>query len=115
MKSFIITFLRVLKLFKLLNILILMFLYNIFIVIWFNHYFLDRKTKTNPAIGDMVKVLSPSFEGFFRAKIINIVENANLVFYIDFGNTEVVQSNYLFELSDDLNKKVNFNYNSLIT
>lgn len=73
--------------------------------------FSDRKLKTNPLLDDVVKVLSPTFEDFYRAKILNIGNNGDiLVFYIDFGNTEVVQSNNIFELSDDLKLKVIFNY-----
>lgn len=72
--------------------------------------FSDRKLKTNPNLDDIVKVLSPTFEDFYRAKIVNIGNNGEFnVFYIDFGNTEVVQSNNIFELSDDFKLKVIFN------
>lgn len=69
--------------------------------------YLDRKIKTNLAIGDIVKAFSPSFDGLFRAKILNIENNVGIhVSYIDFGNTEIIQSNFIFELSDELNIKV---------
>lgn len=71
--------------------------------------FSDRKLKTNPLLGDIVKVLSPTFEDFYRAKILSVENNSDFnVFYIDFGNTEVVQSNNIFELSDDFKIKVIF-------
>lgn len=35
----------------------------------------DRKIKTNLVIGDIVKVLSPLFRDYYKAKIINIVIN----------------------------------------
>lgn len=75
-------------------------------------HFSDRKLKKNPLSNDIVKVLSPTFQDFYRAKILNIEKNGDFnVFYIDFGNTEVVQSNNIFELSDDFKIKVIFNYN----
>lgn len=71
--------------------------------------FIDRKIKENPTIEDIVKVLSPSYKDFYRAKILNIGNNNDFhVFYIDFGNTEVVQSSDIFELSDELKIKVEF-------
>lgn len=73
----------------------------------FIHY-LDRKTKTNLVIGDIVKVFSPSFQGLYRAEIINIVDNTDFhVSYLDFGNTEIIQSSDIFELSDELKIEVN--------
>lgn len=67
---------------------------------------LDRNAKSNIVIGDIVKVFSHSFQGFYRAKITNI-DNINVyVFYIDFGNTETVQLDDIFELSDELKKEV---------
>lgn len=66
---------------------------------------LDRNAKSNIVIGDIVKVFSHSYEGFFRAKIINI-DNINVyVSYIDFGNTETVQLDDIFELTDELKEK----------
>jgi len=70
------------------------------------YFFLDRNTKINPAIGDIVKVFSNSFNDFYRAKILNINDNKFHVSYIDFGNTEFVSSNEIFELSDELKIKV---------
>ncbi|KAL4141977.1 hypothetical protein QTP88_004511 [Uroleucon formosanum] len=65
----------------------------------------DRNAKSNIVIGDIVKVFSHSFQGFYRAKITNI-DNINVyVFYIDFGNTETVQLDDIFELSDELKKE----------
>lgn len=77
--------------------------------IFLNNY-LDRKTKTNIVIGDIVKVFSPTFQELYRAKIIQNVDGVNFrVFYIDFGNTEVVESSNIFELSDNLESKVHYN------
>ncbi|VVC40574.1 Hypothetical protein CINCED_3A001375 [Cinara cedri] len=60
----------------------------------------------NLVIGDTVKVLSPSFEDLFRAKIVNIKDNGDCyVFYSDYGNTEVVSPSNIFQLSDNLKKK----------
>jgi len=71
-------------------------------------YNLDCKTKTDPVIGDIVNVFSPLYQSFYRAKIIRIVDNTDFhVFYIDFGNTEVVHLSDVFELSDTLKKEVN--------
>lgn len=69
-------------------------------------FFLDRNTKINPVIGDIVKVFSNSFNDFYRAKILDINNNKFHVSYIDFGNTEFVSSNEIFELSDELKIKV---------
>lgn len=67
---------------------------------------LDRVKIINPLIGDIVKVFSHSFNDFFRAKILNI-DNADFyVSYIDFGNTENVHLDQIFELSDELIKEV---------
>lgn len=68
--------------------------------------YLDREIKKHPAVGDIVKVLSPSFKDFFRAEIKNVINNDFHVSYIDFGNTEVVQSSNIFELSNELKKEV---------
>lgn len=67
----------------------------------------DRNTKPNPIIGDIVKVFSHSFQDFYRAKILNIDNNDFYVSYIDFGNTETVNSDDIFELSDELKKETN--------
>jgi len=68
---------------------------------------LDRKIKTNPAIGNIVKVFSPYFQDFYRAKILNIVNNNEFhVSYIDFGNVEIVHLNDIFELEHELSKEV---------
>lgn len=69
--------------------------------------YLDQKIKTNVVIGDIVKVSSPSFQELYRAKVLQIVDDVNFcVFYIDFGNTEVVKSSDIFELSDNLKTEV---------
>ncbi|XP_026818102.1 uncharacterized protein LOC113557019 isoform X2 [Rhopalosiphum maidis] len=65
----------------------------------------DRNAKVNPAIGDIVKVFSHLFSDFYRAKILDIDNNQFHVSYIDFGNTEIVSSNEIFELSDELKIK----------
>lgn len=66
----------------------------------------------NLTIGDIVKVFSPTFEDFYRAKIIDITNNGDCcVFYIDYGNTEVVSPSSVFQLSDNLKNNVNFNNN----
>jgi len=69
-------------------------------------FLLDRNAKVNPAIGDIVKVFSHLFSDFYRAKILDIDNNQFHVSYIDFGNTEIVSSNEIFELSDELKIKV---------
>jgi len=69
-------------------------------------FFLDRNTKINPVKGDIVKVFSNTFNDFYRAKILDINNNKFHVSYIDFGNTEFVSSNEIFELSDKLKIKV---------
>jgi len=69
-------------------------------------FLLDRIIKINPVVGDIVKVLSKSFGGLYRAKILNIDNNDFHVSYIDFGNTEIVHSSEIFELSDELKKEV---------
>lgn len=69
-------------------------------------HFSDHKTKTNAVIGDIVLMFSPSFQEFYRAKIINIKNIDFHVSFIDYGNTEVVKSSNIFDLSDDLKNKV---------
>lgn len=70
-------------------------------------YFLDRNTKSNLAVGDLVKVFSPKFQAFYRAKILNITDNAKFhVSYIDFGNEEIMESSDIFELPDELKLQV---------
>lgn len=70
-------------------------------------YYLDRKIKTNLALGDIVKAFSPSYEELYRAKVLNIENNGDIyVLFIDFGNTERIPSNYIYELSETLNIKV---------
>lgn len=71
---------------------------------------LDLKMKTNKIIGDFVKVNSPAYQQLRRAKIIDVKENSCFhVSYIDFGDSEVVHSRYIFELSTELNEKVTYN------
>lgn len=70
-------------------------------------YDLDREAKLNPVIGDIVKVFSPSLQSFYRAKIISITDNVNFnVFYIDFGNSELVKLSDIFKLSNELKVEV---------
>lgn len=72
-------------------------------------YFLDRNIKTNLKVGEIVKVKSPYFNDLNRAEVLKIVDNKDIhVFYIDFGSTEVVQKQDVFELSEDLKRKVIF-------
>lgn len=72
--------------------------------------FLDHNPKTNIVIGDIVKVLSPSFKDYYRAEIVSSENNDSFyVFYIDFGNKELVKSSDIVELEDNLRKKVLLN------
>jgi len=60
-------------------------------------------------VGNVVSVLSPYYDIQFRGKIIKRLNDGTYdVFYIDFGNTEVVQRQDVFELSEDLKRKVIF-------
>ncbi|XP_050441642.1 uncharacterized protein LOC126846351 isoform X4 [Adelges cooleyi] len=55
--------------------------------------------KTEPKVGEVYKVKSPSDNQFYRGKIISIDKNTSFeVFYIDFGNTENVKTSDIFEL-----------------
>lgn len=83
-------------------------LYNLY---YFFVICIDRKNKTNPAVGDIVKVFSPFHQEMYRALIEGVKGNFYQVFYMDFGNLEQVQSRDIFELSDDLKKEVSFNNN----
>lgn len=70
---------------------------------------LDCKIITNPVIGDVVKVFSSIYGYFYRAKILSSEgKNCFRVSYIDYGDIAVVESSYIFELSDDIKKKVIF-------
>lgn len=69
-------------------------------------YYIDHIAIRNPTVGDIVKVHSPSFREFFRAKIINIKNEKFHVVYIDFGSTEIIHLSDIFELSEELKKKV---------
>lgn len=71
---------------------------------------IDRKNKTCVVEGEIVKVFSPLYQRFYRAKIIFIINAEYQVFYIDFGQTEFVKLSDIFELSDNLKKKVNYIY-----
>lgn len=69
--------------------------------------YLDIKIKkTNVVIGDIVKVLSPSFDQLCRARVTNIENDNFYVSYIDFGNEEIIPLSNIFELSDELKKEV---------
>lgn len=57
-----------------------------------------------------MKVFSIIYNSTFRAKIIDIQANCCSVFYLDYGDTEVVELSKLFELSDDLKQKVSNNF-----
>jgi len=56
----------------------------------------------------MVKVFSPHFGDLFRAKILKNNKGCYDIFYIDYGNIETVSSNVIYELADELKKKVFF-------
>lgn len=87
--------------------------YYYFIIFLLVH-FLDRNNKINPVIGDIVKVFSPFYKEFFRAKIVEIKGNNYQVFYMDFGNYEQVQLRDIFELSNDFKIKVSYNSEIII-
>lgn len=76
----------------------------------YNHkiwvHYLDFKTKNNPTAGDIVIVSSPTFNGFYRAEIKNVIDTDFYVSHIDFGSTEVVKLSNIFELSNELKKEV---------
>lgn len=59
-------------------------------------------------MGDIVKVFSLSFGGYYRAEIKNVINTDFYVSYIDYGNTELVQSSDIFELSNELKEQVFF-------
>lgn len=60
---------------------------------------------TNPCVGDTVKVFSSESDGLFRAKILRKNKDGSYdVYFIDYGNTETVQSNVIYELTDELKK-----------
>lgn len=63
---------------------------------------LDNVRKKNFAVGDLVKITLTKCQ--YRAKIESIDVNVIKVQNIDFGYHEFVESNSVFELSDDLLK-----------
>jgi len=56
----------------------------------------------------VVKVFSSENNGLFRAKILKNNKDCYDVFYIDYGDIETVPSNVIYELADELKKKVFF-------
>lgn len=71
---------------------------------------LDCKVNANPVIGDVVKVYSQLYRQFYRAKVISSEgNNCFCVSYIDYGDTEVVESSDIFELAENIKKKVELN------
>lgn len=73
------------------------------------YLFSDKNVKSNPIVGDTVKVFSMSKNSFCRAKILkNCMIGWYNVFYIDFGSIEQVPSKNIYELADELQKKVLF-------
>lgn len=53
-------------------------------------------------MGDLVKVVSPTFD--YRARIKKIEDHVITVLSIDFGFSDEVETNYIYELSDELLK-----------
>jgi hypothetical protein len=65
---------------------------------------------SKPVLGDVVKVLSPTYNHFYRAKILSAEsENFFWVSYIDYGDIEIAELCNIFELSDNLKNIVSFN------
>ncbi|XP_050525474.1 uncharacterized protein LOC126896591 isoform X2 [Daktulosphaira vitifoliae] len=63
----------------------------------------DTTPKLNPVVGDVVKVFSQQYKMFFRAKVLKpLINNKFEVIYIDYGNLEVVSSDNIYILPDDL-------------
>lgn len=59
----------------------------------------------NPKKGDSVKVISSEFGVLFRARVFRKNEDGSYeVYFIDYGNTETVQSDVIYELADELKK-----------
>lgn len=71
-----------------------------------------KNVKKNIKPGDIIKAM---FEGImFRAKILENVTNYDyLIFFIDYGNKEVVNVNEIYELPDELLTVSMFNYSIL--
>lgn len=70
---------------------------------------LDKTSKNYPVVGDVVKVLSPEFGCLYRAKILKHNRTGTYtVFYIDYGNTEIVSSDVIYELDEELLKVIIF-------
>jgi len=60
-------------------------------------------------VGDIVRVYSSQHQDLLRAKILRNNNNGSYnIFNIDYGNTETVLSDVIFELDDEL-KKVFYN------
>lgn len=74
---------------------------------------IDRNNKTCVDEEEIVKVFSPLYKRFYRAKVLNIFCAKFHVFYIDFGQTEFVQLCDIFELSNSLKKKVSYIYHKI--
>lgn len=67
-------------------------------------FFIDKITKNHIVVGDLVKVYTP-LNCFSRAKILKNNHNGYFnVFFIDIGSTETVQSDVIFELTEELKK-----------
>ncbi|XP_060853511.1 uncharacterized protein LOC132931636 isoform X2 [Rhopalosiphum padi] len=63
----------------------------------------DCEVNAKPVLGDVVKVLSPTYNHFYRAKILSAEsENCFRVSYIDYGDIEIAELCNIFELSDNL-------------
>jgi len=63
----------------------------------------SAKSKSNFNVGDIVKVVTPHFEGY-RAKITKVGVNLVDVQSIDFGFFDTIQSAHIYELSESLQK-----------
>ncbi|KAE9525099.1 hypothetical protein AGLY_014513 [Aphis glycines] len=70
------------------------------------HHSTDCEVHANPIVGDIVKVFSPRYEAFYRAKILSTEDkNCFRVLYIDYGDIEMAELCNIFELSDNLKKQ----------
>lgn len=66
----------------------------------------DSEVNANPVLGDIVKVLSPVYNSYYRAKILSAEgKNCFRVLYIDYGDIEMAELCNIFELSDNLKKQ----------
>ncbi|XP_050057688.1 uncharacterized protein LOC114129948 isoform X1 [Aphis gossypii] len=70
------------------------------------HHSSDSEVNANPVLGDIVKVFSPAYKSYYRAKILSAEgKNCFRVLYIDYGDIEMAELCNIFELSDNLKKQ----------